>query len=325
MRPLCLRGHERPITKVLYNKEGDLLFSSSKDGIVSVWYSTNGERLGTYEKGKATIFDIDVTWDSKHLITASAGSICTMWDVETGTELRKFETSDVVRTCSFSYCGNIMAYATGGIMTKLSNLYVQDIREPDTRWIEKIDDFNKTIRQSHWGTLDEYIVTAHTDGTVCQWDTKLHEITREQKVHDDEITDLQTDNNMIFLITSSSDHTAKLMDIETLKVLKTYKTERPVNSASISPKQDHVLLGGGQKAHDVTTTVVSAGKFDARMYHLIYEEDFGRIKGHFGPVNSIVFHPEGIGFASGGEDGIIMAYEFDDDYLDDGDLKRYEN
>jgi len=34
--------------------------------------------------------------------------------------------------------------------------------------------------------------------------------------------------------------------MDTLKDKKTYKTERPVNSASISPNKDHVVLGGGQ-------------------------------------------------------------------------------
>jgi hypothetical protein len=32
---------------------------------------------------------------------------------------------------------------------------------------------------------------------------------------------------------------------------KTYKTDRPVNSASISPIRDHVVLGGGQEAIEV--------------------------------------------------------------------------
>jgi translation initiation factor 3 subunit I len=33
--------------------------------------------------------------------------------------------------------------------------------------------------------------------------------------------------------------------------LKTYATERPVNSAAISPIKDHVILGGGQEAIEV--------------------------------------------------------------------------
>ena len=44
---------------------------------------------------------------------------------------------------------------------------------------------------------------------------------------------------------------------------------------------------------DVTTTTTKAGKFDARFYHLVFEEEMGRVKGHFGPINSLAFHPDG--------------------------------
>ena len=42
-----------------------------------------------------------------------------------------------------------------------------------------------------------------------------------------------------------------------------------------------------------------------RFYHLVFEEEFGRVKGHFGPINSLAFHPDGRGYASGGEDGYV--------------------
>lgn len=76
----------------------------------------------------------------------------------------------------------------------------------------------------------------------------------------------------------------------------TYKTERPVNSASISPLKPHVLLGGGQEARDVTTTSARQGKFDSRFFHLYFQEEFGRVKGHFGPINSVAFNPDGKGW-----------------------------
>ncbi len=44
---------------------------------------------------------------------------------------------------------------------------------------------------------------------------------------------------------------------------------------------------------EVTTTTTKAGKFDARFYDLIFEEEIGRVKGHFGPINSLAFHPDG--------------------------------
>ena len=44
---------------------------------------------------------------------------------------------------------------------------------------------------------------------------------------------------------------------------------------------------------DVTTTSARVGKFDARFFHSIFEEEIGRVKGHFGPINSVIFHPDG--------------------------------
>ena len=50
-------------------------------------------------------------------------------------------------------------------------------------------------------------------------------------------------------ISASKDTTAKLFDCDSLECLKTYKTDRPVNSAAISPIDEH---GGGQQAIEVT-------------------------------------------------------------------------
>ena len=53
--------------------------------------------------------------------------------------------------------------------------------------------------------------------------------------------------------------------------------------------EQKVFPGGGQEAMDVTTTSTRIGKFDARFFHMVFEE--GRVKGHFGPINSVAFHP----------------------------------
>ena len=51
---------------------------------------------------------------------------------------------------------------------------------------------------------------------------------------------MQFNKDGTMFVTASKDHTAKLFDSESLMLLKTYKTERPVNSATISPIYDHV-------------------------------------------------------------------------------------
>ena len=108
----------------------------------------------------------------------------------------------------------------------------------------------------------------------------------------------------------------QLINAENLTVLKTYVADTPLNSAVITPKKDFVILGGGQAAMDVTTTSTRQGKFEARFYHKIFEEEIGRVRGHFGPLNTVAADPTGKGYASGGEDGYVRVHQFDKGYFD---------
>jgi len=66
----------------------------------------------------------------------------------------------------------------------------------------------------------------------------------------------------------------------------------------------------------VTTTSGKVGKFETCFFHLVYEEEFGSVKGHFGPINALAINPNGRCYASGAEDGYIRLHHFDKSYLD---------
>jgi len=323
MKPIMLHGHERSITQIKFNREGDLLFSSSKDPKPNVWYSINGERLGTYDGHQGTIWCHDCKWDSSVFVTGSADQTMRLWDIETGECLQVLEQKTSVRGTAFSYGGTQLAYTTDKMMGHQGELRIIDVRE--TNNIETDDPVmkaqvtpnNEKALSVLWGPLDEYVVTGHEDGTIIKWDCRTGKKLIVAAEHSKQIKDMQTNNDLSMLISASKDNTARLWDMETLEPLKIYKTDRPVNSAAISPLVDmhpHVVLGGGQEAMDVTTTASRIGKFDARFFHLVFEEEFGRVKGHFGPINSLAFHPSGRGYASGGEDGYIRVHTFDESY-----------
>jgi translation initiation factor 3 subunit I len=169
-----------------------------------------------------------------------------------------------------------------------------------------------------WSFLSKYIIAGHEDGTISQYDAKTGEQLDNVQAHEPDamVTDLQWAPDRTYFITSSKDKTAKIVDATNLQVMKTFVADTPLNSASITPKKDFVILGGGQAAMDVTTTSTRQGKFEARFYHKVFEEEIGRVRGHFGPLNTVAVDPNGKGYASGGEDGYVRVHQFDKAYFD---------
>eukprot|EP01085_Mycamoeba_gemmipara_P002113 Mycagemm_TRINITY_DN10032_c0_g1::TRINITY_DN10032_c0_g1_i1::g.2113::m.2113 type:complete len:165 gc:universal TRINITY_DN10032_c0_g1_i1:689-195(-) len=132
--------------------------------------------------------------------------------------------------------------------------------------------------------------------------------------HKKGVNSIAFSQDMGYFITASDDTTAKILDTRTLKVMKIYEAEKAVNAAAISPLMPHIILGGGQDAAEVTTTHSRTGNFQTRFYNLITQTEMASVKGHFGPIHTLSFSPDGKSFASGSEDGYVRIHHFDPSY-----------
>ena len=108
--------------------------------------------------------------------------------------------------------------------------------------------------------------------------------------------------------------------------IRIFKTDVAMNSIHVSPLvQDqvtpkfHCIMAGGISARDAA--MQKAGGFEIHLCNIMYESEVGLIPGHFGPVNSLVFHKDGRGFISGGEEGNIRLHRFGLNYFEDEDLE----
>lgn len=317
-----MKGHERPLTFLKYNREGDLLFSCAKDHTPTVWFADNGERLGTYRGHNGAVWSCDASRDSTRLITGSADQTAKLWDVETGTQLYTFNFDSPARSVDFAVGDKLAVITTDPFMGLTSAIHIKRIaRDHSDQTGESVVILKGPqgrINRAVWGPLNTTIISAGEDAIVRIWDSETGKLLKEsdkEDGHKKPITSLSKSNDVSHFLTGSLDKSAKLWDTRTLTLIKTYVTERPVNAVAMSPLLDHVVLGGGQDASSVTTTDHRAGKFEAKFYDKILQEEIGGVKGHFGPINALAFNPDGKSFSSGCEDGYVRLHHFDSDYF----------
>lgn len=313
------------LTYYRFSKEGDLLFSVSKDHVVCAWYTANGERFGTYKGHQGALWTVDVDPTTTLLASGGADNTIRLWEVKTGRLLKTWEFGTAIKRVEFSEDGRQLLGVTEKRQGQLSSVVVYDInQDPEGEQAEGhslrivVDDIPK-VTVAGFSYMNHFIITGHEDGSVSQYDAKTGEEVAHTFPHEEnmQVTDLQWSSDRTYFITASKDKTAKLIDAKTLDVLKTYVADTPLNSAAITPEPtNYVILGGGQAAMDVTTTSARQGKFEARFYHKIFEEEIGRVRGHFGPLNYVAVDPTGKCYCSGGEDGYVRVHHFDPPYFD---------
>lgn len=265
--------------------------------------------------------DVDPT--SIMIASGAADNTVRLWDIRTGKCLKVWDFNTAVKRVEFSEDGSQLLAVTEKRMGFLGTIVVLGIElnveaEQSDEKVMTITCEDSKATFAGWSYMSKYIIAGHEDGTVSQYDAKTGEQLDNVQVHEPGtlITDLQWAPDRTYFITASKDKTAKIINARDLEVMKTYVADTPLNSASITPKKDFVILGGGQAAMDVTTTSTRQGKFEARFYHKIFEEEIGRVRGHFGPLNTVAADPQGRGYASGGEDGYVRVHQFDKGYFD---------
>jgi len=331
MHPYLLHIHERPLTLVKPNHDGDFFLTSAKDGDVNLIRTDTCERVGTYsplgDKAGA-VFAVDVTMDSTYVVTANADGKLVFYTFQ-GEQVSILNHGGVLKYVEWNQkpgaqnmvctCNDKFKSAADGLVPNRIMVWQFD---PPKRLLSIDDQLPMKATKVKWGAFDETLVSIFEEGTVIVWDSSNGEQLKLIQAHQMAVTGMNFSEDRTLMITASKDGFAKLWAMDTYEQVKEYKTDRPLNDAGISPlycseqsPKLHVLLAGGQDAKDVTTTAAASGKFEALMYHMVYEDEIGSVKGHFGPVNTIAWFRDGSGFITGGEDGYVRVHHLDPDYF----------
>ena len=174
-----------------------------------------------------------------------------------------------------------------------------------------------------WGPLNKTLYVGTKTGKVQIIDTASGTPLKDTQIHESEIYGLTMSHDFTMLFTACRTGHSKLLHPETFEEVREYNYGgKPCRTVAVSPLHDsheyqkfHMIMGGGQDARDVAMTDGAAGGFEMRLNSIIFSEQLAEVHGHFGPVNSIDFSPDGFAFASGGEDGYVHYHRFPPEYF----------
>lgn len=330
MQPVYLTGHSRPVNQVKHNQDGDLLFSASDDGTVCMYETFQLVRVGVFKINEACR-SIDITKDSKHLIVAATTVGVQIYDISNGKRLASVQVPGVYSKMV------ALAYGDKQIMCLFDHnqrSYIRVFTTADClagntpkELCEIQSSADYLFTKAVWGPKNNSIIIACSNGKVLLYDLTHYQFVNEVNVHRGEIVSLDMTYDYTMLMTGSKDGYAKLIHPETFKTIREFHYGKPVRSATISPLFDsdkhqkfHMIMAGGQDAKDVTTTDASAGGFEMKMFNIIFGEKLVEVHGHFGPVHSTNFSPDGYSFASASEDGYVHYHRMPPEYF----TKKFE-
>jgi len=325
IQPIGLKGHTRSITCVQYNRDSDLLFTCAKDSTPTLWYTGNGERVGTFNGHTGANTKLHVSADSSLVMTGSADMYAKLWNVRDGTCIKSFRHSTPVRAVGINLGNDQVLCSNDPVMKQEPSIFIYDVDEYDDGEAKDPDAVAKPvvtllghsskINQAIWGPMNETIFSCSDDGTVKLWNPEARKCIGTIDAHEQKINNMSFAKDFSHFITASSDQTAKMYDTETQTLLRTFESDAPVNASAISPSRHHIILGGGQEAANVTMSDARMGKFEIKWFHKVFGDELGSVRGHFGPINTLDFSYDGYSFASGAEDGYVRIHNLPSTYI----------
>ena len=332
MQPVYLTGHSRPVRKVMYNSDGDLLFTCSDDGNICMYNTYDCSRVGVFNV-KEAIKSMDVTKDSKHVLAAGTTFGFVIFNSLNGEELQRV-TIPVknIQTKHVEFALGDQKFLIVYDHNKRSYVRIYDFKSAllgkNTEGEKEIvGPLDHIITQASWGPLNKTVYISTDKGRFLIHDIESDKVVVQSELHKSEIFSFTVTYDHTMIITCGKDGHAKLIHPKTLVPVRVFDFVKPCRNACISPLFDstdlqkfHVLLAGGQDAREVTTTQATEGGFSIKLMSMIFNQNLADITGHFGTVHTLAFSPDGFTFASGSEDGYVHFHKLLHEYF----TKKFE-
>ncbi len=290
----ALEGNADWVNAVSFSPDGQYALSGAADNTIKLWEVVTGREIQTFHGLTEQPISVALSPDGDRLVSETSNGVVRLWDVESGEAIRTIEErSEAVLGATFSPDGKYIL--SGGDASGTLHLW-----ETETgNLVRRFDENEEAIFSVAFSPDGEYVLSGSgQSGTLKLWSTDTGEVVRIFDEGDWDSTyvfSVAFSPDGQYALSGSDDMTARLWDVESGKLLRTFEGHSGlVIAVAFSPDGQYVLSGSS----DMT---VQLWKVEDGTLGYVFEGD---AEG----VNAIAFSPDGRYVLSGSKDEDVKLW-----------------
>jgi len=289
-----LEGNADWVNAVSFSPDGQYALSGAPENTIKLWEVVTGREIQTFDGLTEQPISVALSPDGEKLVSETSDGVVRLWDVDSGDAIRTLEEhSEAVLGSTFSPDGEWVISGGGASGT----LHLWDTDTGDL--VRRFDDNDEAIFSVAFSPSGDYVLSGSgQSGTLKLWDTSTGAVVRTFDEGDWDSTyvfSVAFSPNGEYALSGSDDMTARLWDVESGDLLRTFEGHSGlVIAVAFSPDGQYVLSGSS----DMT---VQLWKVDDGSLGYVFEGD---AEG----VNAIAFSPDGRYVLSGSKDDDVKLW-----------------
>lgn len=300
------------MTVAKFDSSGKLLFIGDKDSKnISLVSVNNNGIIGTFNGHNGVVWHLDITKDSRYMISCSGDMSCILWSVVDGKIITRISETGIPKYVTINDDHVVIACDP---ISKRSKSYIsiyslKTLISGETIPLHKFIEVEQIRATTVTIPEKNILLVTYDNGLIKKIKLETNELIQEKNIHSDTIKSICLSNDNSKILTASLDKTAKIFSLDNFDEICTFKSRVPINSAIFTPDDEYVLFGGGIEAMMVAKT--SENDLTTKVFKVSDQKLVKQINNHFGPLRYIDFNQNGSCFVTASQDGMAKIHYID--------------